>query len=266
MPLCIYIDTNIMKRLLFISLCILLTISTFSQNNKKDLHLVFIGNSITEGSLLENPKEEAAPVMACQYLEKQEGVKSLKYSNQGRSGATTIDFLPASESLFLNVKKAADELNDDKSLLIFSIMIGTNDSAEKGPNGAPVSPVQYYTNVKVIIDELLSFYPSAVFILHYLIWYSPSTHNGAVYLKAGLNRLQSYHPVIDKLVADYAVKSPGKVFSGDTDAFGYFKSNYETEFTHEEGHAGAFFLHPNKSGAARLGEFWAKAIYRIAFP
>lgn len=255
-----------MKRLLFIGLCTLLALNTFSQNDKKDLRIVYIGNSITEGSLLENPQQEAAPVKASEYLEKMERIKSIKYINCGRSGATTVDFLPASEGLFMNVKKAMNELYDNKATSVFSIMLGTNDSAEKGPHGAPISPAQYYTNMKVIVDELHSLYPSAIFIVHYPIWYSPNTHNGAVYLQAGLNRLVSYQPVIDKLVSDYAAKKPNLVFKGDTNSFEYFKANYEMEFTHENGYAGPFFLHPNKSGAAKLGEFWGKSIYKTIFP
>lgn len=254
-----------MKKLFIIILCACFSISAFSQN-KKNVHVVFIGNSITEGSHLENPKQEAAPIRAYEYLEKQEKIETLKYINCGRSGATTIDFLPATETLFGNVKKAADELYADDATLVFSMMLGTNDSAEKGPKGAPVLPAQYYTNVKVIIDELHSLYPSAIFVLHHPIWYSPNTYNNSIYLQAGLNRLQSYHPVIDKLVSDYAQKSPDVVFKGDTDGFDYFKNNSEAEFTHENGNAGTFFLHPNKSGAIKLGEFWGKAIYNILFP
>ncbi|MDR2956178.1 MAG: GDSL-type esterase/lipase family protein [Prevotella sp.] len=255
-----------MKKILFSVLCLLVTVSIFAQNDKKDLHIIFIGNSITQGSLLEHPDKEAAPVKACEYLEKQEKVKSIKYINCGRSGATTVDFLPASQSLFNNVTKAADELYQKNIPCIFSIMIGTNDSAEKGPNGSPISPVQYYTNMKVIIDELQSLYPSAAFVLHYPIWYSPNTYNSSIYLQAGLNRLQSYHSIIDKLIADYAQKSPNLLFKGDTEGFEYFKANYETEFTPENGNAGIFYLHPNKSGATKLGKFWGKAIYNIVFP
>lgn len=254
-----------MKKLLLLTSFLILSIGIFSQGKKNNLHIIFIGNSISEGSLLENPKQEAAPVKASEYLEKQDKVENLKYINCGKSGATTVDFLPASENLFVNVKKAADELYDKNSSLIFSIMLGTNDSAEKGPNGSPISPPQYYTNMKVIMDELHSLYPSAIFVLHHPIWYSPNTHNGSVYLQAGLNRLQSYYPVIDKLVSDYAATQPNMVYKGDTDGFEYFKKNYEAEFTHENGHAGPFFLHPNKNGAAKLGEFWGKAIYDILF-
>ncbi|WP_108822678.1 GDSL-type esterase/lipase family protein [Dysgonomonas sp. Marseille-P4361] len=255
-----------MKNLLIVSLSLLFSIQLASQNDAKSLRIVFIGNSITEGSWLENPKEEAAPIRMCEYLEKQDKIKSVKYANRGRSGATTVDFLPASETLFPKLVEETDKLIEEKTTLIFSMMLGTNDSAEKGPNGSPVSPVQYYTNMKVIIDELHALYPSAIFVIHNPIWYSPNTYNSSIYLKAGLNRLNSYHPMIDKLVADYAAKKPNLVFKGDTEAYAYFEANSEAEFTHENGNAGTFFLHPNKSGAIKLGEFWGKAIYNILFP
>lgn len=256
-----------MKRTFLLSICLLAAIALFSQaNNKKDLQIVFIGNSITQGIGLKNPKEEAAPVRMCEFLERQDKVKSVEYANRGQNGATTVDFLPASETHFPKVKEDTDKLFNEKSTLIFSMMLGTNDSAEKGPNGSPVSPVQYYTNMKVIIDELHALYPSAIFVIHYPIWYSPSTYNGAIYLKNGLKRLNSYQPMIDKLVADYAVQKPNLVFRGDTEAYHYFETNYQTEFIHEEGYAGTFFLHPNKEGAIKLGEFWGKAIYNILFP
>ena len=38
--------------------------------NAQNLNIVYIGNSITEGALLKNPKTEAAPIRASQYLDK----------------------------------------------------------------------------------------------------------------------------------------------------------------------------------------------------
>ena len=50
---------------------------------------------------------------------------------------------------------------------------------------------------------------------------------------------------------------------GDTEGFDYFKTHYETELFPEEGNAGTFYLHPNKKGAAALGELWGKAIQKV---
>ena len=108
-----------------------------------NLNIVFVGNSITYGAGLENPTREAPPVKAAIYLTGQPFIGSVKYSNQGVSGSTTVDFLPETNTLFPKVKAAADKFKDeDWATLVFSIMLGTNDSAIRGTNGCPVSPEQ----------------------------------------------------------------------------------------------------------------------------
>ena len=208
----------------------LLTLTCGKAAEKHHLNIVFIGNSITQGVGLEKPSHEAPPVQAVLYLGRQAGVGEVKFSNQGVSGCTTVDYLPETHTLFDRAKQAADQFADeDWATLIFSIMLGTNDSAIKGTNGAPVSPEQYTRNMMRIIDELLTLYPTCKVVVHRPIWYSPNTY---------------------------------KVFLGDTEAFGFFREN-EAKFQHEQGNAGIFFLHPNKEGAKDLGEFWGKAIYNL---
>ena len=230
-----------------------------------ELNIVFVGNSITQGALLSAPVQEAPPAQTVHWLRQQPGMKQIAYSNQGVSGATTVDFLPASHTLFPKVKQAAADLTkqNPQAKLLFSMMLGTNDSAIKGPNGSPVSPQQYYTNVKVIIDELLAANPNAWVVLHRPVWYSPNTYNNAMYLLEGLKRLESYLPQLQSLVASYETKYPNQVFMGDANAFDYFKANYQTDVTPEQGNAGTFYLHPNKKGAEKLGEYWGNAIYKV---
>ena len=255
-----------MKRLLWV-LYLLLPVLAYAQKEKDvKLNVVYVGNSITQGALLAHPEQEAPPVQASGWLRQQVGISGVEYANMGASGKTTVDFLPASETFFPRVQQAAEKLTQQnpKATLVFSMMLGTNDSAVKGPNGAPVSPAQYYTNVKVIVDELLAAYPKAVVVLHRPIWYSPNTHNNAVYLKEGLQRLTSYYPILQKLVKYYREHTSYKVVMGDTEAYDYF-SNHQGMFTSEDGQAGVFHLHPNKEGAARLGEFWGKAVYDAVF-
>ena len=127
-------------------------------------------------------------------------------------------------------------------------MLGTNDSAITGPNGAPASPAKYYENMKTIVDKLLALYPKCKIVLHRPVWYSPNTYNGAKYLEEGLNRLQSYYPELQALVLDYSKRFPGQVFMGDTDGFDYFKAHYKSELFPEKGNAGTFYLHPNRKG------------------
>ena len=249
------------KKIIITSLFLLFTLCSFSSNKKQNLNIVFIGDSITFGANLSHPEKEAPPVQSCIYLRKQHGIGKVQFSNQGVCGFTTVDFLPSTGTVFKEVEKAADIFYKDKdATLIFSIMLGTNDSAVKGTNGCPVSPKNYRLNLTAIIDKLLHDYPGCKIIINHPVWYSPNTYNGAEYLQEGLTRLESYFPVIDTLVKSYSVSNPDKVFTGDTSTFRYFKKNYLACFGPESGQRGTFYLHPNEKGAARLGYYWGKAI------
>ncbi len=228
----------------------------------KDLKIVFIGNSITQGALLKDAATEAPPAQACRYIGQSRGAK-VAFRNCGVSGMTTVDFLPVVNGCFSRVRNAVAELAKENGQLVFSISLGTNDSSNTRTTGAPVLPSVYYTNMKAIIDELLLMHPSAKVVIQCPIWYSPNTYNGAMYLKSGLERLQSYVPMIEKLVAHYGSTRPGQVFVGDRQAFNFFKENHQTHFTPENGNAGTFYLHPNKEGAAALGKYWAEAILSV---
>ncbi|GAB3250480.1 hypothetical protein GCM10027347_08280 [Larkinella harenae] len=230
-------------------------------SRQQKLNIVFIGNSITAGAGLPDRQTEAPPVLATAYLKQQAGIDSVTFSNQGVSGYTTVDFLPETAKAFGKVVAAADAFrNDSVGQLVFSVVLGTNDSAMQGPNGSPVSPEAYRGNLKTIADRLLADYPGCKLIIHHPIWYSPTTYNRSKYLQEGLDRLQSYFPEIDALVAAYATTHPGRVYVGDTRGFNYFKTHHLTDFQHEKGQQGTFFLHPNKKGSATLGIFWGEAI------
>lgn len=230
---------------------------------KEQLSVIYIGNSITQGVRLKTPKTECPPAQCTEYIRAQEGVESIVYSNNGVSGKTTYDFLPATGTFFKKVTDSADTLSRNKGKLIFSMMLGTNDSAVNGPHGAPVSGAQYFTNMRSIIDELLERYPKAIFVLHQPTWYSLNTYNTSMYLREGLERMHGYTSQLEKLVEYYSGKHPGHVFMGDLDAYSYFERNYLTDHTPEEGKAGTFYLHPNSKGAHALGEFWGKAIMKV---
>ncbi|GAA4313820.1 GDSL-type esterase/lipase family protein [Compostibacter hankyongensis] len=247
------------------ALLLVFSLCSFSLKEKTKLNIVFIGDSITHGAGLKSPDKEAPPVSACAFLRKQRGVGEVNFSNQGVSGFTTLDFLPATAS-YNRVITAADIFKKQPDgQLVFSVMLGTNDSAEKGPHGSPVSPAAYRANLRTITDHLLEAYPRCKIVLNYPIWYSPNTYNGARYLQAGLTRLQTYFPEIDRLVDAYAASHPGRVFIGDKQAFEYFKQHFQTDFQAERGHQGTFYLHPNHQGAIALGRYWGQAIYKALF-
>lgn len=222
------------------------------QKTSLKCNVVFIGNSITHGATLPSPASQCPPTHAIKLL-RDKGYSIVNYANCGFSGSTTVDFLPASKKLFLKVVQAADTLYNADAWLIFSITLGTNDSAIEGPNGAPVAADDYGKNVRTIIDSLHNRYPHSVFVLHRPIWYSTNTYNRSKYLAEGLERLQTYTPQLDKLVKE----NVAFIFKGDRKAYSFFEHEPEKYFTHENGNAGIFFLHPNIVGAEKLGEFWA---------
>jgi lysophospholipase L1-like esterase len=257
---------NSLLLLFFLLSSFRLKIDAQPSKNIQDLDIVYIGNSITEGGQHDNPEKEAPPATASWYLSTQQGVGNVAFSNQGRSGYTTVDFLPSDSGALKDVISAAHLLHKDRHhRLIFSVSLGTNDSAEKGPNGSPVSPGAYHNNLKSIADKLLSEFPECKIILQQPVWYSPNTYNSSRYMAEGLARLQTYFPELQSLVKEYSKVNPGHVFIGDVKGFEFFSHNYLTYLLQESGNAGIFYLHPNKKGSAMLGKFWGEAIYRTLF-
>ena len=221
------------------------------------LNVVFIGDSITAGARI---TEKAAAELA-----KLKPAAQVNYSNQGHSGATTVDFLPPATKYFAQIPVEAKKLNASHAgQLVFPIMLGTNDSANKGPKGSPVAAGDYHDNLKKLIDQLLAEFPEAKFVLHHPIWYSPNTHNSSDYEgDSAANRLKSYFPALEALVKEYAASKPGHVFLGDLEGYDYFAAHHKAELKQETGKNGIFYLHPNDAGAQSLAKFWAAAIAKV---
>jgi lysophospholipase L1-like esterase len=253
----------------FATLLVLLSLSTFLTVRADDAspgpvyNVVFIGDSITFGGGTPDPNTQAAPVIAARDLQPMLGAGAAVYfSNQGHSGHTTVDFLPGGAD-FKGAESAAKQLEaDHRGQLVFSIMLGTNDCSSNGlTTGSPVSAADYAQNLQKIIDSLLSDYPDSKFVINHPIWFSPNTHNAADYTgSACADRVKSYFPAIDTLVASYSMSHPNQVYVGDADAYDYFSIHFQTELNAENGTFGTFFLHPNPTGAQSLGKFWATAI------
>lgn len=227
--------------------------------------IVFIGDSITAGATLSNPAADSAAVQCAKNLSQRLGL-AVHMSNQGHSGHTTIDWRPSTNAAsdFHRAIEAARSLESEQhGQMIFSIMLGANDSAERGPNGAPVSPAAYRDNLQGMTDQILASFPLAYVFVHYPTFYTTNTQNGALYGPVGLERLRSYLPEIDALMSTNAARHRDHVFAGDKSAFEYFSTNYLTLLTPESGIQGTFYLHPNSAGAAVLGRDWADAIGTI---
>jgi lysophospholipase L1-like esterase len=253
----------IKAKFLLILFCItLLSHLEVNAKNKSKLDIVFIGNSITYGGGLEKPLEEAPPVIVSELLRKRKTIDSVNFSNQGRSGFTTVNYLPGGVTLKKVIAATLKLHQDSTRQLIFSLSLGTNDSAEEGPEGSPVQPSDYHQNLKAITDQLLATFPGCKVIYQQPIWYSPNTYNGSRYMAEGLSRLQQYFPELRMLVKEYKKTQPKRVYMGDTKAYKYFKINYLSYLLPENGKKGTFYLHPNKKGASVLANFWAEAIHK----
>ena len=80
----------------------------------QNLHVVFIGNSITQGVQLKDAKHEAPPAQAALFL--QEHIKgTVEFRNCGRSGRTTLNFLPVTNTEFPKVLAAATSSTSEKN-------------------------------------------------------------------------------------------------------------------------------------------------------
>ena len=236
-------------------------LATFAKGECKPCNIVYIGNSITYGALHKDRIKTAPPVQASEMVGKGWNAQ-VEFRNCARSGATTYDFLPEGGRDWPKVAQAMVEFKSKAEAgepVVFSIMLGTNDSAYEGPTtGSPVSRTDYKKNLLTIIEACRKECPNAIFVLHRPIWYSPNTYNSAMYLAAGLKRLNRY---IDALVAlanefDY-------VYLGDVDGYSFFEKHHERYHVPEEGNAGTFYLHPNEAGAKHLAKFWSRSIIKV---
>jgi acetyl esterase/lipase len=231
--------------------------------NPQGVNVVFIGNSITYGACLSDRANDAPPAVVKRELE-QRGVCAVSVANLGKSGSTTVDWLPSTNTLFKGAVETADKYAVESKPLIFSISLGTNDSAIEGTNGAPLSGEAYGKNLYIIVDTLMKRYPKSSIIVNYPIWYSPNTYNGAKYLVEGQKRLQSYAKVIDDVVwKRNRAKDRGRIYEGNKDVWMLFRQHADDWFVKENGQAGTFLLHPNVRGAQQLGKIWAETIYDV---
>ena len=248
-----------MKKLLSVLAMVCLVLGASAQPRKaRTCNLIFIGNSITEGALHANKKKTAPPVVAANLVGNMLSM-DVHYRNCGRSGATTVDFLPEQKRDFVRVEKAIEEIKAlSYAPILFSIMLGTNDSANFGPNGSPVSNEDYKKNLMTMIGRIRELCPNAIFVLQRPIWYSPNTHNAAQYLVAGQKRMVAYTDVLIEIANENE-----DVYLGDRDAFDYFGAKHRKYMFAEDGKAGTFYLHPNEAGARKLARYWAQAIVKV---
>lgn len=233
-----------------------------------EVNLLCVGNSISEGAGLADPKRDAPPVKLAALLGNEPGIDGVNLINGGRSGSTTTDWLPSARDLYPWFTAMADTLvaNHPDAVTVFSISLGTNDSACDRCKGAPASRETFRSNLRTIIDSLITRYPGSLAVLHAPIWYSPNTYNGARYLVEGQRRLLPYRHEIERLTEEYSATRPGRVWLGDTLGYNYFKEKHLTDMQPENGHAGIFYLHPNEKGGTALASLWHKPVMAALRP
>lgn len=235
-------------------------------------NIVFIGNSITYGALHQQPELTAPPVQCARWMAQQEGMDTVYFRNCGRSGRTTYHFLPNPDDVVPAGDKTyfGDVVGKTRALvkehpglpLLFSIMLGTNDSVERTRN-SHTTPDDYARNLTIIIDSLLTLWPDAHVVLNKPIWYWPDfqTKGGSVASKQSLKRLDTYYKMFWKVVHD---SKPGHVHIGDDKAYKYFKKHWKTDIKEEKDARGhSYWLHPNEQGAKKLAQYWGQALLPV---
>lgn len=258
-----------MKRL-FVMIALLVALT--AQAQQRSYNLVFIGNSITYGALHHQRDVTAPPVQCGLWLSAQSDVDTVYVANCGRSGKTTYHFLPVKADVvpagdptyFPDVVKSTRALvNAHPGLpLVFSIMLGTNDSVERKHN-SHTTPDNYVGNLCAIIDSLLALWPDAHVVLNKPIWYTPDyvTKNKSVATPQSLELLDAYFKTFPQVMSRC---KPGHVHIGDNDAYRYFEKHWQTDIIEEKDSRNqSYWLHPNEQGAAKLAEFWGKAILPV---
>ena len=259
-----------MKRLLLLFSLVIFHLSfVYAQ---RSANIVFIGNSITYGALHEQREQTAPPVQCARWLCQREDIDTVYFRNCGRSGRTTYHFLPCAEDVIPAgdktyfgdvVSKTRELVKAHPSLpLVFSIMLGTNDTVER-PKNKHTEPDDYAKNLITIIDSLLKLWPDAHVVLNKPIWYYPDYHTkgGSIASKKSLKLIDTYYHQFPQVVAK---SKAGHVHIGDADAYAYFEQHWKTDIVEEKDARGkSYWLHPNEQGAGRLAEFWGKALLPI---
>ncbi len=259
-----------MRRLLLSLLFVICQLPfSFAQQSA---NIVFIGNSITYGALHEQRELTAPPVQCARWLSQQEGIDTVYIKNCGRSGRTTYHFLPNTKDVIPAGDKTyfGDVVSKTRELvkthpglpLIFSIMLGTNDTVERTKN-KHTEPGDYAMNLIAIIDSLLQLWPDAHVVLNKPTWYYPDYHTrgGSIATKKSLKLIDAYFNVFPQVIGK---TKAGHVHIGDGEAYSYFEKHYKTDvFEEKDVRSKRYWLHPNEQGAKKLAEYWGKALLPV---
>jgi lysophospholipase L1-like esterase len=149
--------------------------------------------------------------------------------NEGVDGATTASYLADDLTSAISAFNGA-------GVEVVHIMLGTNDSKAS----ESITPTDYKNNMQQIIDQLKTAGVKNVIVSYPAIAFLNDE-------STPIAKLQSFIAVIPELVSE----NDGFVRLGDTQAYDYFQNTPTALFDK---------VHPNATGHAALGGFWANAI------
>ena len=161
--------------------------------------------------------------------------------NQGVSGKTSADWATDAGSIRTTAIAAANA----KGAVIFSIMLGTNDSKES----VKTSTSSYLANMQTLCAALFAGIPTLkACVLHKPIYHGVSLTD---FQGATLARLEDYN---ENLFSICNGSNATGILPGDSSWFGYIAGN-PTQLGDN--------IHPNNTGAPVGGKYQANAIYRV---
>ena len=221
----------------------------------QNANIVFIGDSITSGYLMKFPERDAPPVRAAAWLNTQFGITNVLFRNCGKPGYRTDQFLPGHpNSAWNEVKRAGESVQKIPGKLVFSVMLGANDSA--GYNDTAIHPPERFrADMRDLVEALCVSFPDSVIVIHHPMGYTKAPGTCP-------ENLARYKGEIDSLVAEMSKPYPGRVFLGDVKAWAFFDDNRETHWFKEKRGSVPYYIHPNERGAQAIGQLWGEAIAR----
>lgn len=208
-------------KLLFLASALILVQAIYSQETKK---VAIIGNSITEGSFLENPVENSYPGQLAKMLP-----EGWEVGNFGVSGRT---MLKKGDFPIWNEQKFKDALNFQPDIV--TIMLGTNDS--KPYNW--VHGEDFYADFISMIDtfENLPSHPKVIIV------YPPKAFTSAFNIDDKVIQNEII-PVIKQISEERNLQVIDS-YSATTDKSSYFNDG----------------IHPNLEGARFMAEIFYKGL------
>lgn len=198
--------------------------------------IIFIGDSITAGFGLSSPSTQSPPAQLANTLISLGDVRTIVYTNQGVSGATTNDWQPGSANLNTALSAGAALVPPATYAMI---QLGTNDSF------FGVSQSTFATRMTNIANTLVS---AGYKVILNDVPYSFASSRPP----AAIALMQQYNTALATLA------NGSNILTGSDNVFEITMNN--PPFFQADG------LHPNALGAQAIGAAWSAAISKYILP